>query len=80
MVNIPQDFQRTHDYGGCPTMADTLLVPGAWVRHPDHPDWGEGQVQSSINGRATVNFEERGKVVINTEIVALKIVNSSGRF
>jgi hypothetical protein len=35
------------------------------VRHPQHPEWGTGQVQSCINGKITVNFEEVGKVVIN---------------
>jgi Protein of unknown function (DUF3553) len=34
-----------------------LLEPGMMVRHPGQPDWGLGQVQSNINGRATVNFE-----------------------
>ena len=49
------------------------LVPGVFVRHPDRPDWGLGQVQSSINGRITVNFENQGKQLINTELVALMI-------
>ena len=49
------------------------LVPGVFVRHPDRPDWGLGQVQSSINGRITVNFENQGKQLINTEVVALVI-------
>ena len=49
------------------------LVPGVFVRHPDRPDWGLGQVQSAINGRITVNFENQGKQLINTEVVALVI-------
>ncbi len=49
------------------------LVPGVFVRHPDRPDWGLGQVQSAINGRITVNFENQGKQLINTELVALMI-------
>lgn len=52
-------------------MLDTL-VPGALVRHPDRPDWGLGQVQSVIGYRVTVNFRERGKVLINTEVIALE--------
>ena len=28
-------------------------------------DWGIGQVQSIINGKVTVNFENAGKKVIN---------------
>ena len=53
------------------------LVPGAYVRHPDESDWGLGQVQSVIGGRVTVNFENRGKVVILSDRVALKVVDPS---
>ncbi|GLS88653.1 DUF3553 domain-containing protein [Cypionkella aquatica] len=42
-----------------------LLEPGMMVRHPQCPDWGLGQVQSSIGNRVTVNFEHAGKVVID---------------
>ena len=55
----------------------SALVPGAYVRHPNESDWGLGQVQSVIGGRVTVNFENRGKVVILTERVALKVVDPS---
>lgn len=47
------------------------LVPGAYVRHPEAPDWGVGQVQSCVGTRVTVNFEERGKVLIDTAIIGL---------
>ncbi len=57
--------------------ADSGLVPGAYVRHPDESDWGLGQVQSVIGGRVTVNFENRGKVVIMRDHVALRIVDPS---
>ncbi len=50
------------------------LVPGAFVRHPDQPDWGLGQVQSAINNRVTVNFEHRGKQLINAAVITLIIV------
>ena len=53
-----------------------LLVPGAMVRHPSEPDWGLGQVQSVIGERVTVNFEERGKVLINAAVIELEIVES----
>lgn len=43
-----------------------------FVRHPQRPEWGLGQVQSSINGRATVNFEHAGKVVIDLGQVVLQ--------
>jgi hypothetical protein len=51
------------------------LHPGVRVRHPGEPGWGAGQVQSSIGGRVTVNFENRGKVVINAAVVPLEILD-----
>jgi Protein of unknown function (DUF3553) len=50
------------------------LLPGDFVRHPGQPDWGLGQVQSVIAGRVTVNFENAGKVTINTEVITLQPV------
>lgn len=47
------------------------LVPGAYVRHPQRPDWGIGQVQSAIGTRVTVNFENAGKQLINTAVIEL---------
>lgn len=41
------------------------------VRHPTEADWGLGQVQSNIADRITVNFEHRGKVVIDARRVTL---------
>jgi hypothetical protein len=55
------------------------LVPGAFVRHPDKPEWGLGQVQSVIGNRITVNFEHQGKVLINGNVVALAIEDGGGR-
>ena len=51
-----------------------FLVPGDFVRHPQEPDWGIGQVQSVINERITVNFEQVGKVVIDGARVELRLV------
>lgn len=53
---------------------DSRLVPGVLVRHPFQPDWGVGQVQSAIDNRVTVNFEDAGKQVINVERVPLMLV------
>jgi len=47
------------------------LLPGVYVRHPDMPDWGIGQVQSVIANRVTANFENAGKQSINGDVVAL---------
>jgi hypothetical protein len=53
---------------------DPRLVPGSRVRHPAEPDWGVGHVQSVIGERVTVNFEDRGKVVLNAKVIDLEIV------
>ena len=50
------------------------FAPGQRVRHPAQPDWGLGQVQSAVGTRVTVNFENAGKVLINTAHVTLEIV------
>ena len=49
----------------------THLVPGDFVRHPNQPDWGLGQVQSVIGSRVTVNFENAGKRLINVDVAPL---------
>jgi hypothetical protein len=41
------------------------------VRRPDRPDWGLGQVQSNVGGKVTVNFENEGKLVIDSANVEL---------
>lgn len=46
------------------------LSPGDYVRHPSE-DWGLGQVQSVDGHRITCNFEHRGKVTINAEVIEL---------
>jgi transcription elongation factor GreA-like protein len=49
------------------------LEPGQFVRHPDQPGWGLGQVQSVIGARVTVNFEHAGKVLVNTDVIQLNV-------
>ena len=49
--------------------------PGDKVINPLNKDWGLGQVQSIIDGKVTVNFENVGKKVINIEHVELKKIN-----
>ncbi|WP_368183493.1 DUF3553 domain-containing protein [Aestuariibius sp. HNIBRBA575] len=53
-----------------------FLEPGMLVRHPNQPDWGDGQVQSNIDARITVNFQNQGKVVIDGRHVALVMLPS----
>ena len=52
--------------------------PGDKVINPNQKDWGVGQVQSIIKGKVTVNFENIGKKVINSNIVELVRLNSNG--
>lgn len=47
------------------------MAPGQFVRHPDQPGWGLGQVQSAVGDRVTVNFEHAGKVLVNVAVVRL---------
>ena len=50
--------------------------PGDRVVNPDRKDWGIGQVQTIINEKVTVNFENIGKIVINAnKIVLEKLIN-----
>ena len=61
-------------------MADatrTDFAPGAYVRHPDRPDWGRGQVQSAVGSRVTVTFENAGKVLVNATLVRLETISDA---
>ena len=49
--------------------------PGDFVKNPNNKDWGIGQIQSIINDKVTVNFENSGKKVINAKEVVLEKVN-----
>ena len=49
--------------------------PGDKVTNPNNKEWGIGQVQSIINDKVTVNFENAGKKVIhakNIELIRIK--------
>ena len=49
--------------------------PGDYVINPKNKNWGVGQVQSIINGKITVNFENVGKKVINSKKIVLEKIN-----
>tara|TARA_B100000427_G_C15126379_1_gene428092 strand:+ start:287 stop:463 length:177 start_codon:yes stop_codon:yes gene_type:complete len=49
--------------------------PGDYVINPKNKNWGIGQVQSIINGKITVNFENVGKKVINSKKIVLEKIN-----
>ena len=46
--------------------------PGDKVINPLNKDWGVGQVQSIIKDKVTVNFENVGKKVINSNNILLR--------
>jgi|TARA_B110001452_G_scaffold47498_1_gene36317 hypothetical protein len=52
------------------------FTPGDYVVNPKQKDWGIGQVQSIINNKVTVNFQNQGKQVINAEIVILEKIQN----
>ena len=49
--------------------------PGDFVINPNNKDWGTGQIQSIIKNKTTVNFENVGKKVINSEEIVLEKIN-----
>ena len=50
------------------------LEPGDYVINVKNKDWGIGQIQSIINDKITVNFENVGKKVINSKEIILEKV------
>ena len=50
-------------------------VPGDFVINPKNRSWGTGQIQSVIKNKVTVNFENAGKKVINSEEIALERID-----
>ncbi len=49
--------------------------PGDYVINPKNSGWGIGQVQSIINYKITVNFENAGKKVLNGKEIVLEKIN-----
>ena len=49
--------------------------PGDYVINPQNKDWGTGQIQSIINDKITVNFENVGKKVINSKEIILERIS-----
>ena len=49
--------------------------PGDKVFNPNNKNWGIGQVQSIINEKVTVNFQNVGKKVINSDNIKLEKIN-----
>ena len=49
--------------------------PGDFVINPKNKGWGIGQIQSVIRNKVTVNFENIGKLVINSKNIILEKVD-----
>ena len=52
------------------------LEPGNFVINPSQKDWGTGQIQSIIKNKATINFENVGKKVINLNNIILEKIEN----
>ena len=52
------------------------LEPGNFVVNPKQKSWGIGQVQSIIKNKATINFQNTGKKVINLDNIVLQKINN----
>ena len=48
--------------------------PGDYIINTEYKSWGIGQIQSIINNKVTVNFENVGKKVINSNEIILEKV------
>ena len=49
--------------------------PGDYVINPKYKNWGIGQIQSIINNKVTVNFENVGKKTINSNEILLEKID-----
>ncbi len=52
------------------------LEPGNFVVNLSQKSWGIGQVQSIIKNKATVNFENAGKQIINLDNINLEKIDN----
>ena len=54
--------------------------PGDKVFNPARKDWGIGQVQSIIKEKITVNFQNVGKKVINSNHITLQKIDDKTQY
>ncbi len=52
------------------------LEPGNFVINPSEKGWGTGQIQSIIKNKATINFQNVGKRVINLNNIILEKIEN----
>tara|TARA_Y100000996_G_scaffold409241_2_gene389595 strand:+ start:179 stop:358 length:180 start_codon:yes stop_codon:yes gene_type:complete len=55
------------------------LEPGDYVINPAKKEWGIGQIQSIINNKVTINFQNFGKQVVNIEVIKLEKIKNESR-
>ena len=53
------------------------LEPGDFVINPENKGWGVGQIQSIIKNKVTVNFQNNGNQVLNTDYINLEKVKNN---
>ena len=58
-------------------MSNSIYEPGILVQLVSQLDWGIGQVQSIINDKVTVNFQNVGKKVINANNIELERIDNN---
>jgi Protein of unknown function (DUF3553) len=58
---------------------NAMFTLGDFVRHPQRPDWGLGQIQSIVGHRITVNFENAGKLLIDGNVIELAPADAEPR-
>ena len=54
--------------------------PGDKVINPSAKEWGIGQVQSIIKEKVTVNFQNVGKKVINSNHIKLQKIDDKNKY
>ena len=54
--------------------------PGDKVINPLAKEWGVGQIQSIIKEKVTVNFQNVGKKVINSNNIELKKIDDRNKY
>ena len=52
------------------------IAPCNYVVNPSQKSWGIGQVQSIIKNKATINFQNTGKKVINLDNIVLQKIDN----
>ena len=53
-----------------------IFFPGSFVINEKKRNWGIGQIQSCIENKVTINFENVGKKVININEIYLKVIDN----